>query len=479
MPIAGRRLNTIGAVLAAVAVLLLLLRALGRFDDSWDGTHYHLVFSAFRARILTFETFQPLPFIVSLYNSFPPLLDVVRGYVWRVTGSILILQTFNLAAIAALVTFWKLNFGLSIRWSIIAILSVPLIQISATTLYVDTFVNCIFAIPLSILSVAFIDRRPLTRNEGVLSLVALAVCGNVKPQFVVLGTVLLTVLCIFQTWHLWQQGRRRELGRFLALAAISYLVVPATGIHNLLVHGNPTYPLAISVLGKSLPGMFPLEATWKAPDYLAHVSQPVRWLASILEFRAFEGAEIPYTIDQFNPIPIGTMPDIVSRPPSMRMGGYFFPLVLALLMWLVVFTRQYIAQERLRWFIPLICVSFIAFVPGSNELRYYSFWMLTLIFLCFLAANRAHENEYAGLFHGSMLVAFISVGVITGWRYFDPRPYSVQDHIRKHGMDRVVTGQDLCFENRSRDTILFTWIFHAKGHYRVVDLSPGERCPQK
>jgi hypothetical protein len=477
MPIAGRKLNAFGAVLAAAAVLLLLVRALSRFDDSWDGTQYHLVFSAFRARILTFETFQPLPFIVSFYNSFPPLLDVVRGYVWRVTGSILILQAFNLGAIATLVTFWKFNFGLSIRWSIIAILSVPLIQISATTLYVDTFVNCVFVIPLSTLYMAFIDRRPLTRKEVILSLVALAVCGNIKPQFVVLGTVLLTVLCIFQTWHLWQQGRRRELGRFLGLAAISYVVVPATGIHNLLVHGNPFYPLAISVLGKSLPGMFPLKVAWKVPDFLAHVPQPVRWLASIVEFRAFEGAEIPYTIDQFNPIPIGIMPDIVSRPPSMRMGGYFFPLVLTLCMWLGVFIRRYPASERLRWFIPLICVSLVAFVPGSNELRYYSFWMLTLIFLCFLAASRA--NEYVGLFHGSLVVAFVSVGMITGWRYFDPRSYSVQDHIRKHGMDRVVTGQDLCFENRSRDTILFTWIFHAKGQYRVVDLSPGERCPQK
>src|SRR5262245_12514119 len=141
MSLAGRKLNIVGAVLAVAAVLLLLARALNRFDDSWDGTQYHLVFSAFRARILTFETFQPLPYIVSFYNSFPPLLDIVRGYVWRFTGSILILQSFNLVAIATLVTFWKRHFGLSIRWTIIAILSVPLIQISATTLYVDTFVN--------------------------------------------------------------------------------------------------------------------------------------------------------------------------------------------------------------------------------------------------------------------------------------------------------------------------------------------------
>ena len=143
--------------------------SLGRFDDSWDGTHYHLVLAALRAHILTFNDFEPIPNVVAFYHSYPRLLDTVRGYVWRFTGSILILQTFNLIAIAALVTFWRWRFGLSIRWTLVAILSVPLIQISATTLYVDTFANCFFAIAISALGVAFIDRRPLVRSEFIVS----------------------------------------------------------------------------------------------------------------------------------------------------------------------------------------------------------------------------------------------------------------------------------------------------------------------
>lgn len=468
-------LDLIGASIAATAGILLCVRALGRFDNSWDGTHYHLVLAALRAHILTFNDFEPIPNVVAFYHSYPRLLDTVRGYVWRFTGSILILQTFNLIAIAALVTFWRWRFGLSIRWTLVAILSVPLIQISATTLYVDTFANCFFAIAISALGVAFIDRRPLVRSEFIVALAALAVSANVKPQFVVLATIALTILCIYQLLCLMRQDSRADLRFFLGLAAIAWLLVPAMGIRNFLLYRNPFYPITISMFGHSLPGLFTPTDAWKGPDYLSHMPQVVRWLASVFEYRAFEGSDIPYTIDQHNLIPVGVMPALDLRPPSFRMGGYFVPLVLGLFTWLVIFTRSYAPRDRIRWFVPLLLASFIAFIPSSNELRYYSFWILDLIFLCFVAAHRSQENSMA--FRASLIVAFLSVGMVTGWSYFDPRPYSVQDHIHKYGIDRTVTGRDICFENRNRDPILFTWIFHNAGHYRVTDLPPGEHCP--
>jgi hypothetical protein len=141
----------------------------------------------------------------------------------------------------------------------------------------------------------------------------------------------------------------------------------------------------------------------------------------------------------------------------------------------VIFTVRYAPRERIRWFIPLLGASLIAFVPGSHELRYYSFWILNLIFLCFLAAQRAQEGSM--LFRATLIVMFLSVGMVTGWRYFDATPYSVQDHIHKNGIDRAITGRDICLENRNRDPLLFTWIFHTAGRYRIVDLPPGEHCP--
>ncbi len=465
-----------GAVISAIAVVVLCLRANLRFDDSWDGTSYHLLFAAFRAGILTRDDIVPIPLMQEMYKGFPPLLDIIRGYTWRFTGSILVLQTFGLLALVALAGFWRLNFGLPARWTIIAMLSVPLLQIGATTLYVDTFTNCLFAIPLSTVTAAFIERRALRRMETVVSFLALAFAANAKPQFLVLGFLLFAILCLYQLFRLVREERARELPWFLGLAVVASFAVMFTAWRNLIEQGNPLYPMPVTIAGLQLPGTLPPLLIWKGPEYLDGVPQSLKWLLSILEFRAFEGRDLPYTIDMHSTIPVGPVPAFDPRPPSFRMGGYFLPLVLGLIVWLAIMTRNLPLRQRLRWFAPPLVTSIIvAPLPGSNELRYFSFWMLNLIFLCLLAERQAPED--GTIFRAFLLVMFLSVGVWTGWRYFDFKPYSVQDHIEAHGIDKAVTGQDICLEHRNRDPILFTSLFHSRGKYRVVDLAPGERCP--
>jgi hypothetical protein len=467
-------LDAVGAVVAATAALVLAFRAINHFDDSWDGTSYHLVFAAFRSGILAPADFTPIPLLGETYKGFPPLLDVIRGYTWRITGSILVLQLFNLLAILALTAFWKFRFRLAAQWALIAILSVPLLQIGATSLYVDTLTNCLFAIPLSALSAAFIERRSLNRPELVVSLIALAVATNVKLQFVVLGAALFAVLCGYQAYCLAREGQRRELKFLAGLAVVAACAVGFTAWRNLIVLGNPVYPMTATILGYRLPGMLPLYFSM-GPEYLDGAPQSVKWLLSILEFRAFEGRDLAYTIDQHATIPIGFMPAVDPRPPSFRMGGYFVPLVLGLLAWLAILTRDRPLRDRLRWFVPpVVTAAIVAPLPASNELRYFSFWVVNLIFLCLLAAHRAPADRVP--FQSFLMVMFLSVGMLTGWRYFDFRPYSVQDHIVANGFDNAITGHNLCFEHRNRDPILFTHIFYSKGWYRVVDLAPGERC---
>jgi hypothetical protein len=150
--------------------------------------------------------------------------------------------------------------------------------------------------------------------------------------------------------------------------------------------------------------------------------------------------------------------------------------VLGLLVWLWSATKALPGRERLHRWIPLLLTSaLVAALPGSHELRYFSFWILELVFLCFLTTGRPREIPAAA--RAFLLAAFLAVVAWTGGRSFDARPYGVQDHIRAHGIDAAVTGEDLCFEHRNRDPVLFTHLFHAKGRYHVVDLPPGERCP--
>jgi hypothetical protein len=476
LKLSGASLNRLATCIATLAMLVLCMRALNHFDDSWDGTAYHLVLAAFRANILSPDDFTPLPQFMDYYRSFPPLLDTVRGYTWRFTGSVLVLQTFPLVAIVVLAAFWWWRFGLSMGWVLIAILAVPVIQTSATALYVDTFTNCIFAIPVSILSVAFIDRRPLAKPEVVISLVALAIAANCKAQFVPLAAIVLLLVCAHQLPYLVRLGRRKEIIQLIAASSVACLAILFTDLRNAVLFGNPFYPVTFTVLGHTLPGTISTGA-WDGPDYLRHAPQPLKWLLSVLEYRAFEGLDIPYTIDQYELIPVGFMPapDRV-LPAGTRIGGFFVPFVLGLLAWLAIFVRKYPFRDGIRWFVPIIIASVIvAPLPGSHHLRYSSFWMLNLIFLCFMGTQRT--NEAPAAFRAFIVVMLISVGMITGWRYFDPSPYSVEDHIRKYGIDKAISGRDICLEYRNRDSLLFTYIFHSSGRYRVVDLPPPQHCP--
>jgi hypothetical protein len=229
------------------------------------------------------------------------------------------------------------------------------------------------------------------------------------------------------------------------------------------------------IFGHALPGVLPL-TVWPGPAYLDGAPGFWKWLLSVFEFRAFEGRDLPYTIDQHSTVPVGIVPAFDPRPPSFRMGGYFVPLVFGLLALLAILMTELAPRQRFRWLAVLIATSVVvAVLPGSHELRYFSFWMLNLIFLSFLAVRRMPRWRTA--FHAMLLVSFLSVGMLTGWRYFDFTPYSLADHIKAHGIDKLVTGRDLCFEYRNRDPILFTYVFHTRGRYRVADLAPGEHCP--
>jgi hypothetical protein len=472
-------LDLAAVAVAAVAIIALFLRANLRFDNSWDGTAYHLVFAAFRAGILTLDDLTPIKHIQDFYNGFPPLLDLIRGYTWRITGSILILQNFDLVALVALALFWAINFKFPAQWTIIAILSVPLLQIGATTLYVDTFVNCLFAMPVSAVAAAFIEKRSIRRREIAISLTALAIVANTKLQFIPLSALMLAVLCSYQLFCLARERRGRDAGIFLALASVASLAIMFTAEKNLLDFANPLYPMSTTIFGHRFPGTLSANI-WFGPEYLDGVPQPLRWLVSIVEFRTFEGRNLAYTIGQHSTTPVGALTVPIqdqSRPPSFAMGGYFAPLVLGLMSWLIVLTSDLPLRHRLRWFAPLVITTvLVAPLPGSNELRYFSFWMLNLIFVCFLASLRLSDKRPM-LLKTFLLTMFLSVGMWTGWRYFDFRPLSVQDYIKAHGIDQAITGQEICFEHRNRDPILFTYIFHSSGRYRVVDHEPGERCP--
>jgi len=187
---------------------------------------------------------------------------------------------------------------------------------------------------------------------------------------------------------------RRKLWLTLPLAAIASLLIFATPIKNVALYGNPFYPVKIEVAGIVLNHQL-------TPDTYNQGDRPQQWLQSILEINTPE-----WSANQYN----GGNDQYLDRA-----GGFFGAYVLFNLLLLMSLTIREQLQNRTSSsdksrdattaLITILLVSFIpANFPQSHELRYFMFWMITLVSLnlCLVSSlqNRASQwlqPKYLGL----------------------------------------------------------------------------------
>src|SRR5215210_5621014 len=73
--------------LFVVLLGVLTIKALSDIDVIWDNLAYHLPFAALRSGIFGSE-FSYGPYLNAVYEGFPPLHDILKGYLWKLTGNI-------------------------------------------------------------------------------------------------------------------------------------------------------------------------------------------------------------------------------------------------------------------------------------------------------------------------------------------------------------------------------------------------------
>ncbi|MGD1920485.1 MAG: hypothetical protein ACFCAD_17325, partial [Pleurocapsa sp.] len=106
--------------------------------------------------------------------------------------------------------------------------------------------------------------------------------SNTKPQleplvFVVLGFIVLRIF-----WLRWQIDKNTISSWLLKVVPISLLaslLIFDTPIKNIVIHGNPFYPVRIEIAGKVLNHALPMYS--ESPGYLADAPKAQRWLYSI------------------------------------------------------------------------------------------------------------------------------------------------------------------------------------------------------
>jgi hypothetical protein len=359
----GRVLSLPCRLAAGLALGVLLVRAAVRLELRWDTFAYHLPFAARRAGIPV--PYEPSDIVLPYYEGFPPLPHIAQGLLWRLTGSMNATGLVNALAFAGLLVYAQRCLGARLWLVALIALTAPLVVIHAASSYVDLFGNCFLAAGACSCLHLFLFPEAARRSVLVGGLLALVAAAWTKFQLV---AVIAPLFCVFGAILLSRPTtaglpRRRALllcGLAVALGASPYL-------KNLVVYGNPFWPVRLPLIGDLVPYRI---------DPIAVGMQRERppELTQLSQFRLFWHSLFEIDHPTSYPNRARWIIDQGNAWTAFRMGGFWnvaagFYLVALVGSLLVAFRRRgaYAAAGA------LLLLAYVAALPQSNELRYYLF----------------------------------------------------------------------------------------------------------
>ena len=174
-----------------------------------------------------------------------------------------------------------------------------------------------------------------------------------------------------------------------------------------------------------------------------------------------------------------------------RMGGFFGAYVAFHLALLVLLARR--RQDRLKAIAFAALTAITAALPQSHELRYYLYWMLTLVALNLVLAcqrARAPGNEGTAGAPGAALgppligiagaLALAAVLASTRMAYVYPSgdtlPELLASKVRAETVAQIRDGERVCLPGREPWTFLYAAKLHPGRSYVVLEAERPEDC---
>lgn len=436
-------------------------------SQAWDSGYYHLPFAARLAGIVPARAFEFHASNQARFDGFPLLGELLQGLVWRITGRA---EGANLVAFASVPLFaWfaKRRLGVPMHLTVLVLLAIPIVQTHVTSSYVDLPANAALAVVLLLAIEAYATGRAPEPAALAIALVAAAIAANMKALLHPLVACALVVLAVQTVRKLRARARRPLLAMLIALP-----IVFATPLKNAVAHGNPYYPVRLTVLGQTLPG--PEDPYSATPPWLEDAPRPVRFACSLLEV-GIRPMTSPrrWTVDQWMP----------SDSTGNRMGGFFGAYValgLFVLGWRARRERRGPARRVAAAFAVLTLVT--SLMPQSHELRYYMAWMIVLVTLnAWLACREGAQPFPIGARRQGMLaaVALAVVVIVTRGEYVRPSGSTFAELMRRkvdtHALSTVKDGQRICVK-REPWNLLYAAPFHGGRDYVVKEAERTADC---
>ncbi|MBW4534665.1 MAG: hypothetical protein KME09_12085 [Pleurocapsa minor HA4230-MV1] len=365
-------IETVLAVSAVVLIVAIFLKAVLDVDNNYDPGWYHLPFAGRIWGILPKSMFiGDEKWFEPRFDGFPLLAHFLQGFFWRITGRMQSTNLVSFLSVIGYLFFLRKFFQVPLYLSAIALFSIPLVLTHASTSFVDLLGNIGVSI-LVMMSYRFYQSQELpTKSELFMAFLGAAIAVNTKTQLQPLVFVILIAAGIRLCWLWRHQVTVQKLTKIVPVALLASVIIYASPIKNTVLYGNPLYPIKVQVAGIVLNHKL-------SPEAYEEGNRQLNWLKSVLDINT----PLTWTPDQWSD-------DLLRN----RRGGFFGAyVVFNFLLLLGFFLRELIQNKSLpksdrsqsAKFAVLTAIAMslppLNF-PQSHELRYFMYWMISLVSL--------------------------------------------------------------------------------------------------
>lgn len=480
---ARAKLNLFDSVASAggtVLLLLLVWRASG-FIHSWDGSTFHLPYVAKIAGLCGAECFELAGPLAERYDYIPKFGHYLFAGIWMLAGDASFVGIANVIALGLFIVYLWYAFGVHWGLAIIALVTVPFVRIEASSMTVDLLSNSLVAIGVFGLLDYIINPRTFTVTRAAIIVAGLAAASATKLQVYPVAIVTWAVFILIVFYRHVQgisnglQFAPKPWSRVaaVALCIVAMSIVSAWQIRNAVVYSNPIYPVKASLLGVDLPGSVGGRASLAEPHIGNHAL--VRWIASVVEYRAYDNRATPWVKSQGN-VPHDSW--------SFRIGGFYGVYVL-LVSFFIIYILRVRAERETRWKIGALLLGYTImymFLPASYYLRYNIWWILILVGVALVSISgnwakaRTIGTPERDLFRGVIIICCIASLAASGFRYVSPSGYwSVEEWVTERNyrkeVQKVMSSSDVICAKHPH-AFYYASVFHPGSEHKTKQFTP-------
>lgn len=461
--------------------LSLALKAVLDVDRNYDTWVYHLPFAARLLGMMPADALVFDGYFEPRYHGFGVLGEYLQGLFWLVTGRPESANLVGYLSLILFIVFLKKYFNVPYYLSTIALLAIPIVQIHATSSYIDLPSAIALATLMMMTYYLYITSVPITKMDMFIIFLSSLVSANMRLQFVpiVFLTLCFTAYRLIGTTVISpHQKTRSQKNVNTVVLLLAVIIIFYTPVKNLLIYGNPVYPVVVKFAGIELNHTEETPPEPELPGY--GLSRPALWLYSVFEIVPSPLFDGNWTIDQGG-----------SRGLGNQFGGYFGAYVLfnlILFIYLVVSGHSKATTRAV--FLLLTITAVTAFMPSSPRLRYYMYWMIVLVamnlaLICQMARLGRLTDVISPKNMGIICLIVFSVVVFkTNAQYIRPLFYSFS-HFSEQKIDKTLlahihSGDNVCIKLTQPQWIfLYSSVFQKNINYSITSWEHHELCKSR